>query len=396
VFAYYPLPGGFMPANGSFDDVLIRLPRAFRSDLAGELDLNVYALNLAIIEALIRRQDVAIAETDERSLAVDLDGDGALGLATRVHYEPFGMKYVGQAGALYAQSRVHLASGLFPQGTEFLHSVRYLAVDASGRVYPAPRMKELRYARKKRWLTYAQLSDHAQREAKDAVLNPDRPEQFHGDAEHGLYNAAGWVLQGFIEDRSGQLRPQAYEETVFCMGCHGGVSATEDSMFAFARKLGYHVPHLGEGAPLPDPLREDGLPEYATYLRNNHAGDSYRSNDEVLARFFGPTGEARAKAFQQLARDVSTLLLPSAKRALALDKAYWLIVREQSFRDGRDPLLAPAVNVLRETEPDAPTGITHVEQAPRLALTRRADDPQLGAAASSPSSVQSSRDRSGL
>jgi hypothetical protein len=34
-FAYAPFPGGFFPTNGSMDDVLIRLPAAFREDAAG-------------------------------------------------------------------------------------------------------------------------------------------------------------------------------------------------------------------------------------------------------------------------------------------------------------------------------------------------------------------------
>lgn len=372
VFAYFPLPGGFTPASGSLDDVMIRLPIAFRSDRAGELDLEVYALNLAIIEALIRRQAVAIDKTDEQRYGVDLDGDGALQQAQLVS-PAAKLQYVGQAGALLAQGKLHLAPGLFPEGTEFLHSVRYLAAAKGGEVRAAPRMKELRYARKTRWLSYAQLNDHAQREAKESALNPDRPETFAGDAERGLHNATGWVLQGFIEDASGQLRPQSYEETVFCMGCHGGLSATEDSVFAFARKLnspahGYFPQPWGQGPAVPDPLREDGLPEYATYLALNHAGDSYRSNDELRARFYTAAGEARPEAFAKLAQDVRALLLPSAARALALDKAYWLIVREQSFGAGREPMLAPATRVLREVEADLPTGIRSAAAAPRLVI----------------------------
>jgi hypothetical protein len=380
VFAYYPLPGGFLPANGSFDDVLIRLPAAFRSDRAGVTDFAVYELNLAVVEALIRRRDVPIDATDERVHGVDLDGDGVLGVATRARYRydarnPAGnLQYLGEAGQLQAAGDLPMAPGLFPQGTEFLHSVRYLGVDEQGAVSAAPRMKELRYARKQRWLSYAQLSDGAQREAKEAALNPDRPEQFAGDAERGLTNATGWVFSGFIEDERGELRPQTHEETLFCMGCHGGLSATEDSIFSFARKLsqgpahGYHSLSWGKGAQIPDPLREDGLPEFATYLRLNHEGDGYRSNAEVRERFFDAQGQPREAAFQELARDVGALLLPSAARALALDKAYWLIVREQSFVAGRDAVIAPMQHVLRTVKPDQSTGITQVQAAPRLQL----------------------------
>jgi hypothetical protein len=371
VFAYYPLPGAFMPANGSFDDVLIRLPRAFRTAQDGREDLGIYAVNLAILESLIRRADVAIDLADERALGVDLDRDGQLSAATVVRYtyrprEPESMSYVGAARGQ------RLSPGLFPQGTEFLHSVRYLRVDERGALSAAPRMKELRYARKQRWVGWAELADGAQREAKEAALNPDRPEQFAGDAERGLHNALGWVYQGFIEDARGELRPQSYEETLSCMGCHGGLSATEDGSFAFARKLqtgpahGWFALRWGEGIALPDPLRQDGEPEYASYLSSNREADGYRSNGEIRARFFDAAGMPLMAAFAELSHDVSTLLLPSAERALLLDKAYWLIVREQSFTAGRDAVIAPHTRVYRELTPGTPTGIQHAEPAPRL------------------------------
>src|SRR3546814_1233395 len=85
-----------------------------------------------------------------------------------------------------------------------------------------------------------------------------------------------------------------------------------------------------------DPQRRDGKPEFATYLLNNMAGDEYRTNDELRARFFDAQGQPRDEAFEQLKTDLSTLMLPSRERALALDKAYLAIVREQSFTAGRD------------------------------------------------------------
>lgn len=376
-FDYYPLPGAFMPTNGSFDDVLIRLPKPFRQSAEGASDLLIYRTNLAIVEALIKQADVGIEPTDEAVLGVDLDGDGALGRANRVAFrfepaKPSRMRFVGEAGALQAQGKLQVAPGLFPLGTEFLHSVRYLALDEAGRPRAAPRMKELRYARKHHYRTYAQAEDHAQREAKEADLNPDRPEQFLGDAERGLSNALGWVYQGFIEDARGELRPQNYEETLFCMGCHTGLSTTDDGIFSFSRKLGAGTFHGGYGtkleSALPDPLRRDGLPEFATYLRNNRAGDEYRANDEVQKKFFGADGRERPEAFAALSEDVRILLLPSRGRALSLDKAYWLTVREQAFDTGRDALLGPAENVLRSVKAGTPTGVDAPLSAPRLAL----------------------------
>lgn len=373
-FAYYPLPGAFMPSNGSFDDVLIRLPVQYRTDAQGHEDYAIYAFNLAIVESMIRRTDVPIDRADERALHVDLDRNGRLGDANVIRYayrpgEPQSMSWVGAA-----RGKLPIAPGLFPAGTEFLHSVRYLAVDPDGTVHAAPRMKELRYARKMRWATYAELGDHAQREAKEEVLNPDRPELFLGDAERGLHNALGWVYQGFIEDERGELRPQSQEETLACMGCHGGLSTTEDSAFAFPRKLqtgpafGWHLARWKRGSGVPDPARTDGEPEYATYLRLNPEADGYRSNDEVRVRFYDPAGAPRTVAFDALANDVTELLLPSPERALLLDKAYLVIVREQSFTAGRDAVLAPRARMLRDVRTGASTGIAVAEPAPRLRL----------------------------
>lgn len=375
VFGYYPLPGAFMPSNGSFDDVLMRLPVAYRTDARGRESYAIYEINFAVVEALIRRADVPILATDERTLGVDLDGDGQLGETRLVRYryrparagEPQSMSWVGAA-----RGKLPLAPGLFPAGTEFLHSVRYLAVDSDGSVSAAPRMKELRYARKSRWMTYAELNDRAQREAKEAALNPDRPEQFLGDAERGLHSALGWVYQGFIEDERGELRPQTHEETLACMGCHGGLSATEDGAFAFPRKLqsgaafGWHAPSWGRGARVPDPVRADGVPEYARYLKLNPEGDGYRSNDEVRRRFFDAAGLPLPAAFDRLAADVTQLLLPSPERAMQLNKAYRVIVSEQSFKDGRDAVLAPRARVLRQVGMGASTGIEVAEPSPRL------------------------------
>ena len=350
-----------------------------------------------MLEALIKQQDVAIDRTDERAVGADLDGDGELGSAQRVafRYGPRAaspMRYLGLAGREQASGSLALAPGLFPPGTEFLHSVRYLALDAEGRAQAAPRMKELRYARKHHYKTYSVLIDQAQREAKEEALNPDRPELFVGDAERGLSNALGWVYQGFIEDGDGELRPQDYEETLFCMGCHSGISATDDGAFTFGRKHehgpahGYYAMGTAPAADAawPDPPRRDGLPEYATYLRNNHAGDEYRANDEVLHKFFDAEGAERPAAFAQLARDVRSLLLPSAARALLLDKAYWLLVKEQSFTRGRDALLAPAVNVLSSVKAGEPTGVTHALAAPRLATPASRSAPERGRIATRP------------
>lgn len=369
-FAYAPFLGTFWPTNGSTDDVLIRLAPAFWQTEAGQPDLTTYKINLAIVTALIQRRDVALeAPADEAALRVDLDKDGRLTSATTVRYDwaPLQgktMSYVGQARAELAAGRVHLAAGLFPEGTEFLHSVRYLDPDAAGGIGLSKRFKELRHAVKKSWYSYSDLKEMALKEVREKAVNPERTRQFAGNAETGLGNGQGWTYQGFIEDRQGRLRPQNYEETTFCIGCHSGIGAMTDGAFAFPRKFDetahqggwYHWMQKGL-AGTPEPLRRDGQPEYAHYLAQNGAGDEFRANAEVMARFFDAQGNPRADMLARLRTDISLLLFPSRERALTLDKAYKVIVDEQSFVHGRDATIAPAANVHESIVLGTPTRI---------------------------------------
>src|SRR5262249_52714863 len=155
-FAHYPLPGAFIPTNGSAGDVLIRLDPVLRQNAAGAPDHAVYVANLAIVEALITRADVLVAELDEAQLDTDLDLDGRLGVAQRVAFragphETTPMHYAGKARELEKSGQFPILPGLFPVGTEFFHTVRYLDVTDQGEVEPAARLKELRYAKKVRW-----------------------------------------------------------------------------------------------------------------------------------------------------------------------------------------------------------------------------------------------------
>src|SRR3546814_9243121 len=95
---------------------------------------------------------------------------------------------------------------------------------------------------------------------------------------------------------------------LFCVGCHGGLSATDDGVFSFSRKFGggraHGWYHWGDKPfqQMRDPQRRDGKPEFATYLLNNMAGDEYRANDELRARFFDAQGQPRDEAFEPLDR----------------------------------------------------------------------------------------------
>lgn len=320
-YAAPPFPG-FWPADGMAGDTMIRLPAPWREHEDGRFDLGIYALNLAIVEALMTRRDVVIAPSDEAELGVDLDRDGTLAIATKVAFRwaprrGETMQWVGRARELQARGEAPLAAGLLPVGTEILHSVRYLDVDADGRVTMAARMKELRYARKRGWRSYGELEQAVAAETKEKHDHPDRLRQVFGDVEHGVLTGTGWVYQGFIEDRHGELRPQTFEESVFCVGCHSGVGATSDGIFSLARKPAASTPDGGWQHPLQadataraELRRRDGRGEIASWIEQSGAASD------------GP--------------------IPSRSRALALDVAYREIVRAQSFTAGRDATIVAA------------------------------------------------------
>ncbi len=361
-FTYLPLPGMFLPTNGSDGDAMIRLPAAFREADDGKQSADVYRLNLALLEAFIRREDVPIKATDERPLGVDLDGDGQLATATSIAFEwPLRperpLHYVGRAAQLDPAVDGRLVAGLFPRETEFLHTVRYFDVDANG-VGPSVRLKELRRMRKVRWLNYAQLEENALAEGREKTKSPNslRHPQLGGG---GAHSGTGWVLQGLIEDERGALRPQTSEEITSCIGCHGGVGATSDSTFSFARKLpgeaGWRYATKTQLHDIQEPRRADGEGEYAHWLRQLGAADDFHANTEAALRFFD-AGKPRPEAFAALARDVSLLLVPGPTRALDLNRAYLGLVRAQAFEAGRDVMLV-APKVHRHVEQDQPTGV---------------------------------------
>ncbi len=367
-FAYAPFLGTFWPTNGSTDDVLIRLPQAFRSaEDSDEFNATIYRVNLAIVEALVKRRSIAIDAVDEKRLGVDLDKDGVLDTATQITFdwapkEGRTMSYVGKARQWLKEGKVHLAAGLFPEGTEFLHSVRYIRSDRDGQIALAPRMKELRYAKKVAWLSYADLKNKGLSDLREQDTDPDRLETFRGNMERGLGNGLGWIYQGFIEDAEGELRPQSYEETLNCMGCHSGHTAITDSIFSFPRKLdgwryGWYHWSQKDLKGTPEPRYRDGTWEYTNYLRLNGAGDEFRANEEVKRRFFTSTNELNQSAIERLHEDVTTLLYPSHQRALKLDKAYRALVKTQRFIEGRAAHIEPLDRTVhREVEEGEPTG----------------------------------------
>jgi hypothetical protein len=145
------------------------------------------------------------------------------------------------------------------------------------------------------------------------------------------------------------------------MGCHSNLGVTADQTFAFPRKLpgaaGWHYQDLHGMTDVAQLRHARG--EVATYLERALAGDEFRSNPEML-RFLGPGGELDLAALDAVA-DLHALLMPSRARALQLAKAYLVIVREQSFVRGRDPVIEPLANV-HATITETSTGLSESQR----------------------------------
>jgi hypothetical protein len=377
-FRYYPFLGTFWPTNGSTDDVLIRLPESFMQLENGSFSLEIYKTNLAVIEAVVKQKNVPCEPIDETVSGLDLDGDGKLGTAKEIlfrwapNYDVF-MYYAGMAGRLQREGKIHLSGGLYPEGTEFLHTVRYIGWDEkNSSASMARRMKEVRYARKIWWSDYQDLFNFAQAEGIEDFHNGVMlPETYLGNYFQGMENSMGWVLQGYIEDKNGNLRPQTNEETTFCMSCHAKLGATADAIFSFHRKLEgtdkndnlYGWNHWTQKGlkNIPEPkqtYRKHGEQyEYSFYLKNNHAGDEFRENREVINKFFNADGSLKEDMLDALHKDITVLLLPGRERTMLLNKAYRAIVINQSFNEGRDASAAPAVNVHKALKEDQITEI---------------------------------------
>src|ERR1019366_6885534 len=113
-------------------------------------------------------------------------------------------------------------------------------------------------------------------------------------------------------------------------------------------------------AGIPEPRWRDGRYEYTLYLEENRGGDDLHENTEVLERFFDDRGRLRPAEVARLHADIGTLLLPSAARAVELDRAYMAIVGKQSFVRGRDAVLAPTVHAYARAPVGERTGIERV------------------------------------
>lgn len=346
-FNYKPLPSTFWPTNGSTDDVMIRLAEVFRSREDGSYSLDVYRANLAIVEAQVKGlPEISTLPIDERVVGQDLDGDGRQQVVTHINVVD---RYVGAAQKEFS------APYLFPQGTEFLHTVRYVGVGDDGSIDVSPRMKEVRYMKKWRW--YPQRSYEREYELENINKERGKLPGYTYLQDNGLDNGFGWAIQGFIEGSDGELRAASFEENLFCMGCHTSIGSTIDKTFSFPRKVdgaaGWGYINLRGMPDAPNRGETDG--EIATYLERVGGGGEFRSNPEMLERWFNADGSVN-KARVAAARDVYELITPSRERALELNKAYRVIVEDQDFAYGRDATVTSPINVYDRVDVEtAPT-----------------------------------------
>ncbi|KAF7764776.1 hypothetical protein PCIT_b0842 [Pseudoalteromonas citrea] len=336
-FNYKPFPSTFWPTNGSTGDVMIRLPSAFR-EVKGVYNQDAYLANLSLVElALKGLETISTPPINEQRVGTDLNSDGKL---TTINHITKQSNYVGDATA-------ELAYQLYPEGTEFLHTVRYIGVDSNGAIFNAPRMKEVRYMKKHNFKSKQELGTSYYREAKEKSFENLPQTLYLGD--QGINNSFGWTINGYIEDAQGKLRPQHKQELAFCNGCHKTVGSTYDQTFSFARKVtgkkGWGYIDLKSMTDVPNKGETDG--EFLTYMTRVGGGDEFRQNQEMLMRWFNADGKLNTEKVKAT-RNLYELITPSPERALALNKAYLSIVKEQSYLFGRDATLVKAHNVLEQ------------------------------------------------
>ena len=346
-FNYKPFPSTFWPTNGSTDDTMIRLDKAYRHDESGFYSEDVYRANLAIVEANIKGlKSISVKQLNESRINKDLDGDGQFGFTSMITVLN---GYVGKA-------KDHLFQpGIYPAYTEFLHTVRYLGIAKDQSITNSRRIKEVRYMKK--WVAYPQVALREYYRDENYGKDEGRLPSYSNLDDKGLDNGMGWSIQGFIEGRNGRLRAYTYEENMACMGCHSSIGATIDKTFSFPRKVdgatGWGYINL---KGMPDaPTKGESRGEILTYLKRVGGGGEFRSNPEMQQRWFETNGKVNETKVSQ-ARDVYQLITPSVERALLLNKAYRVIVDDQDFIYGRDATIKPPTNVYDKIDKDnAPT-----------------------------------------
>ncbi|MGB1262322.1 MAG: hypothetical protein ACPG52_05365 [Cognaticolwellia sp.] len=350
-FNYKPFPSTFWPTNGSTGDAMIRLPKAFREQ-DGKYSTDVYFANLALVEMTMKdAKSISIIPVSEQVIGLDINGDGQL--AAEVNQINLRSHYLGDA------KHIALSHLLYPENTEFLHTVRYIGVNDDGTIYNAERMKEVRYMKKHSFKDKAELASEYYLEAKEKHF--ENLPQVHLLGDKGVNSNMGWTLNAYIENAEGELRHQNSQELAFCAGCHKTIGSTLDQTFSFPRKVegaaGWGYIDLAKQQDAPNLGENKG--EILTYFQRVGGGDEFRQNQEMLQRWFNQDGSVNTEKVAN-AHNVYELITPSTSRALKLNKAYLSIVREQSYIFGRDANLTSATNVLQQVdESQAPLAPEH-------------------------------------
>ncbi len=373
-FNYKPMPSTFWPHNGATDDVMIRLAPRFWKKLDGSDSIDVYRANLALLEAHIKSKSrIDSLPINEIEIGIDVNDNSELEAAVtevivttnqRLENNQLRNFYVGMANndeMQLATSCVGCVDGntpleegsattIFPVGTEFLHTVRYLGVDSNGEIGISRRMKEVRYMKRYIQSRHFQLEHWYQEEAQEKEEGNLPTFLDHG--HKGLAKKFGWEITGFIEAYDGRLRWNTYEENTFCMGCHTSIGSTVDKVFSFTRKV--------DGANGWGYINLKGMPDVAnvgelkneieTYLERVGGGTEFRSNPEFEAKFYLDDGVTVNTVALASARDVYDMIVPSVSRALQLNKAYKVITEDQDYIYGRDPSVVPPERVLAQVD----------------------------------------------
>lgn len=332
---FKPFLGTFWPLNGNSNDVYIRLPQIFQQDQNGKFNRELYKANLSLLELAMTVPPGASVSTrliepiNETMIQMDLNQNGVIEKSVNT-LQQLPEFFLGKA------QTVKINTHLYPRGTEFLHTVRYL--DPQKENFAANRMKEVRYSKKINFFeTWAMIEIYKHElEEKDKGRFPF----FAGDAEQGLYNNLGWLYQGYIENEKGNLRLQSFEEQKSCMGCHANLGVTVDSSFSFIRKVpgaeGWRVQNVLGISDVPQ--WGHSKPETIEYIERSGALDEFRTNK--------PTADQMQNSSAMLA----DWILPTPEKALQMNKAYKILVERQNFERGRNIFLEVPQNILKTIE----------------------------------------------
>lgn len=319
--------GIFTPLTGSVSGIYIRLPEKFMKNDNEEFDTKLYDANLNLLARAIQDR---------------LDKDDP------AHY-------------LGGARDVEVQPGLYPLETEFAHPLHYVDIKADGSAdatskFPgarALRVKEIRYMYK-----FQPFNPYYGGPEMKEEEGPARV----GINEGWIDNGAGWLLAGYIEDASGELRPQTPSELVQCVGCHSGngpqddiayeeftsgTGNTIDSTWALTRQLpgdngwaemnvmGYTLTKDGPRAQRPDPInRRLDKGEFQHFLETVVGASLYGDMPANLEDFMNEhirkdrsynadwpeLDTSSAQEFQVTQRIRQTLMKELTKRGEHLDK----------------------------------------------------------------------------